>query len=201
MRGKIKFASAESLSEKRKKTAKKMEKHIRNELNDLAFSNAEFVIDIGQEAVSPHGIDRVEFLFSANPGESPKPLIKVASGGELSRVMLALKSILADFDSIPVLIFDEVDAGIGGKTAESVGKKLKVISNRHQVLCTTHLPQIASLGDVHLKIEKTPRDGKVYVEARELRGNERLNEIARMLSGKITEVSLRHARELIESTV
>lgn len=195
------FASAESLSEKRKKTAKKMEKHIRNELNDLAFSNAEFVIDIGQEAVSPHGIDRVEFLFSANPGESPKPLIKVASGGELSRVMLALKSILADFDSIPVLIFDEVDAGIGGKTAESVGKKLKVISNRHQVLCTTHLPQIASLGDVHLKIEKTPRDGRVYVEARELRGNERLNEIARMLSGKITEVSLRHARELIESTV
>jgi len=195
------FASAESLSEKRKKTAKKMEKHIRNELNDLAFSNAEFVIDIGQEAVSPHGIDRVEFLFSANPGESPKPLIKVASGGELSRVMLALKSILADFDSIPVLIFDEVDAGIGGKTAESVGKKLKVISNRHQVLCTTHLPQIASLGDVHLKIEKTPRDGKVYVEARELRRNERLNEIARMLSGKITEVSLRHARELIESTV
>lgn len=195
------FASAESLSEKRKKTAKKMEKHIRNELNDLAFSNAEFVIDIGQEAVSPHGIDRVEFLFSANPGESPKPLIRVASGGELSRVMLALKSILADFDSIPVLIFDEVDAGIGGKTAESVGKKLKVISNRHQVLCTTHLPQIASLGDVHLKIEKTPRDGRVYVEARELRGNERLNEIARMLSGKITEVSLRHARELIESTV
>ncbi len=195
------FASAGSLSEKRKKTAKKMEKHIRNELNDLAFSNAEFVIDIGREAVSPHGIDRVEFLFSANPGESPKPLIKVASGGELSRVMLALKSILADFDSIPVLIFDEVDAGIGGKTAESVGKKLKVISKIHQVLCTTHLPQIASLGDVHLKIEKTPRDGRVYVEARELRGNERLNEIARMLSGKITEVSLRHARELIESTV
>jgi DNA repair protein RecN (Recombination protein N) len=113
--------------------------------------------------------------------------------------MLALKSILADFDSIPVLIFDEVDAGIGGKTAEGVGKKLKAISNKHQVLCTTHLPQIASTGNFHLKIEKGQRDGRVYVEVKELKGRERLDEIARMLSGKITEVSLKHAKELIES--
>jgi len=190
-----------SLTGKRKKIAKKIEELVKNELRELAFSKADFEIDIKQEAISPYGLDKVEFLFSANPGEPPKPLAKTASGGELSRVMLALKSILADFDSIPVLIFDEVDAGIGGKTAEGVGKKLKAISNKHQVLCTTHLPQIASRGDFHLKIEKGQRDGRVYVEVRELKGRERLDEIARMLSGKITEVSLKHAKELIESAV
>src|SRR4030042_4241530 len=107
--------------------------------------------------------------------------------------MLALKSILADYDSIPVLIFDEVDAGIGGKTAESVGKKLKKISDKHQVLCTTHLPQIASMGDLHLKIEKGQKNGRAYVGVKMLKGRERLEEIARMLSGKITDVSLKHA--------
>ncbi|OGW46323.1 MAG: DNA repair protein RecN [Nitrospirae bacterium RBG_13_41_22] len=188
-----------SLSEKRKKVANKMEALVKNELKELAFSNAEFLIDIRQEALSPHGIDKVEFLFSANPGEPPRPLAKIASGGELSRVMLALKTILADFDSIPVLIFDEVDAGIGGKTAENVGKKLKMISTKHQVLCTTHLPQIASKGDSHLKIEKRQKNERVYVEVRELKGREKLDEIARMLSGKITDVSLKHAKELIES--
>jgi DNA repair protein RecN (Recombination protein N) len=190
-----------SLSDKRKNAAPKMEALIRKELKDLAFSNAEFMIDIKKEAISSHGMDRVEFLFSANPVEPPKPLLKIASGGELSRVMLALKSILADFDSIPVLIFDEVDAGIGGKTAESVGKKLKAIANKHQVLCTTHLPQIASMGDYHLKTEKGQRGERVYVEVKELTGKERLNEVARMLSGTITEVSLKHAKELIESNV
>ncbi len=195
------LSAALSLTGKRKKIAKKIEELVKNELRELAFSKADFEIDIKQEAISPYGLDKVEFLFSANPGEPPKPLVKIASGGELSRVMLALKSILADFDSIPVLIFDEVDAGIGGKTAEGVGKKLKAISNKHQVLCTTHLPQIASMGDSHLKIEKGQRDGRVYVEVRELKGRERLDEIARMLSGKITEVSLKHAKELIESAV
>jgi len=195
------LSSAFSLSEKRKKIAKAIEERVKNELKELAFDHAEFVIDIKQEAVSSHGLDKVEFLFSANPGEPPRPLIKIASGGELSRVMLALKSILADFDSIPVLIFDEVDAGIGGKTAESVGKKLKVLSNKHQVLCTTHLPQIASQGDFHLKTEKGQKDERVYVEVKELSGRERLNEIARMLSGKITEVSLKHAKELLESGI
>ncbi|MFZ3138066.1 MAG: DNA repair protein RecN [Thermodesulfovibrionales bacterium] len=193
--------AAGSLSDKRKNAAQKMEALIRKELKELAFSNAEFMIDIKKEAISSHGMDRVEFLFSANPGEPPKPLLKIASGGELSRVMLALKSILADFDSIPVLIFDEVDAGIGGKTAESVGKKLKAIANKHQVLCTTHLPQIASMGDYHLKTEKGQRGERVYVEVKELTGKERLNEVARMLSGTITEVSLKHAKELIESNV
>jgi DNA repair protein RecN (Recombination protein N) len=195
------ISSAFSLSEKRKKIAKAIEEHVKNELKELAFDHAEFVIDINEEAISSHGLDKVEFLFSANPGEPPRPLVKIASGGELSRVMLALKSILADFDSIPVLIFDEVDAGIGGKTAESVGKKLKVLSNKHQVLCTTHLPQIASQGDFHLKTEKGQKDERVYVEVKELSGEDRLNEIARMLSGKITKVSLKHAKELLQSSI
>ncbi len=188
-----------SLSEKRKKVAKIIENLVRKEMKELAFSDAEFRIDIKQESITPAGLDRVEFLFSANPGEPPKPLIKIASGGELSRVMLALKSILADVDNIPILIFDEVDAGIGGRTAESVGKKLKKISGKHQVLCTTHLPQIASLGDFHLQIAKGQRDGKVYVEVKELGGKSRQDEIARMLSGKITDASLKHARELLGS--
>ncbi|MBE0426738.1 MAG: DNA repair protein RecN [Nitrospirae bacterium] len=191
--------SAIILSEKRKEVAQELEGLVKNELKELAFSDAEFVIDVKQEPVSTHGIDKIEFLFSANPGEPPKPLAKIASGGELSRVMLALKSIFADFDSIPVMIFDEVDAGIGGKTAKSVGKKLKAISHRHQVLCTTHLPQIASMGDFHLKVEKGQKNERVCVEVKELKGGERINEIARMLSGKITEVSLRHAKELLES--
>jgi DNA repair protein RecN (Recombination protein N) len=193
------LSSALSLSEKRKEAARKMEGLVKGELKELALGKAEFVLDIKREAISPYGIDRVEFLFSANPGEPPRPLAKIASGGELSRVMLALKSILADFDSIPVLIFDEVDAGIGGKTAESVGKKLKAIADKHQVLCTTHLPQIASMGDFHLKTEKKQKEERVSVEVTELSGKKRLYEIARMLSGNITDVSLKHAKELIES--
>jgi DNA repair protein RecN (Recombination protein N) len=198
---KMLLKTALSLSEKRKKVAKMIEELVGKELKELAFSNVEFRINIKQESITSTGIDRVEFLFSANPGEPPKPLTKIASGGELSRVMLALKSILADVDNLPVLIFDEVDAGIGGRTAESVGKKLKKISNKYQVLCTTHLPQIASLGDFHLRIHKRQRDGRVYVEVKELTGKERQDEIARMLSGKITDASLKHAQELLRSAV
>jgi DNA repair protein RecN (Recombination protein N) len=189
--------AAEQLSQKRRKTALHMESLMKKELNELALQNAEFAADIKKEVLCDHGFDKVEFLFSANPGEPVKPLVKIASGGELSRVMLALKSILADFDNADVLIFDEVDAGIGGKTAESVGHKLQALSDRHQVLCTTHLPQIASKGDIHLKIEKQQRGNRVRVEVREISGNEREREIARMLSGVTTEVSLRHARELL----
>jgi DNA repair protein RecN (Recombination protein N) len=192
------YRAAALLAEKRKAAALRMEGFVKRELQDLAFSNAEFIIDIKTESLSHHGADKVEFLFSANPGEPARPLAKIASGGELSRVMLALESILADFDSISVLVFDEVDAGIGGKTAETVGKKLKAISHNRQVLCTTHLPQIASMGDFHLKAEKRKKNERVCVEIRELSGGERMHEIARMLSGKITEVSLKHAKELIE---
>jgi len=188
------------LSEKRKKAAKTMEALIKNELKDLAFGNADFLIDLRREAITPHGVDAVEFLFSANPGEEPKPLVKIASGGELSRVMLALKSVFAEYDAIPVLIFDEVDAGIGGKTAERVGEKLKKLSAKRQVLCATHLPQIASMGDFHLKVDKKRKNGRTYIEVTEISGDDRLSEIARMLSGTITEVSLKHAKELLKNS-
>jgi DNA repair protein RecN (Recombination protein N) len=194
-----------TLSEKRKRAAAGIEDIMTGCLKELAFTNAKFKIDISQDRlengevrIGPGGMDRVEFLFSANSGEPPKPLSKIASGGELSRVMLALKSILADLDSVPVLIFDEVDAGIGGRTAERVGKKLDMISAKRQLLCITHLPQIASHGDVHLRIEKKEKAVGVRVDVKEIRGKDRQDEIARMLSGDITELSLRHAGELLE---
>ncbi len=198
---------ARTLSEKRKKTAKKIEDLIEKTLRELAFNNAQFRIEISQETdpegkckINFNGIDRIDFLFSANIGEPLKPLAKIASGGELSRVMLGLKSILADVDNVPVLIFDEVDAGIGGKTADSVGKKLLRISGKHQLICITHLPQIASLADHHLKIEKRQKANRVSVSVLELSGAERQDEIARMLSGTVTEISRRHAEELLERT-
>ncbi len=196
--------AAELLSEKRKKTARKIEALIISNLKDLAFGNPAFRIDLrrekgddGKYIVNACGLDRIEFLFSANPGEPMKPLARIISGGELSRVMLALKSILAEVDSLPVLIFDEVDAGIGGRTAGSVGEKLRAISGKHQLLCITHLPQIASRGDFHLKIEKKEKNKRVFVDVREIAGRERLDEIARMLSGTSTETSLKHAEELL----
>lgn len=199
--------AARSLSDKRKKTAKKVEDLIEKNLKDLSFIHAQFRINViqdtdaeGKYRTTSNGIDRIEFLFSANAGEPPKPLSKVASGGELSRVMLALKSILAGVDRVPVLIFDEVDAGIGGRTAESVGKKLLKVSESHQLLCITHLPQIASLAGHHLRIEKAQKNAGVRVVVHELSGEERQEEIARMLSGTVTAISRRHAEELLERT-
>ena len=198
---------ARALSEKRKKTAKKIEDLIEKTLRELAFNNTQFRIEVSQETdpegkckINFNGIDRIDFLFSANIGEPLKPLAKIASGGELSRIMLSLKSILADVDNVPVLIFDEVDAGIGGKTADSVGKKLLRISGKHQLICITHLPQIASLADHHLRIEKRQKANGVSVSVHELSGAERQDEIARMLSGTVTEISRRHAEELLERT-
>jgi DNA repair protein RecN (Recombination protein N) len=196
--------SAELLSQNRKKTARKIEALTIPNLQDLAFGAPQFSIGIRQEKdekgvfiINSHGMDHIEFLFSANPGEPLKPLSRIISGGELSRVMLALKSILAGVDNLPVLIFDEVDAGIGGRTAESVGKKLRTISEKHQLICITHLPQIASLGDHHLKIEKKNAGKRVVVDVREINKEERLDEIARMLSGTATETSIKHAEELL----
>ena len=199
--------AVEGLSEKRKKTAKKIEGLLDKNIKDLAFSNARFRIEVSQDRddagkyrITGFGVDRIEFLFSANAGEPLKPLAKVASGGELSRVMLALKGVLADVDDLPVLIFDEVDAGVGGKTAESVAKKLLMVAEKHQLLCITHLPQIASVADHHLRIEKVEKNNKVEVMVQELSGDTRQDEIARMLSGTVTDISRRHAEELLERT-
>jgi DNA repair protein RecN (Recombination protein N) len=200
-------AAAQTLSKKRAAAARKLEKEVNAVLKDLSFEKARFEIEILKTASSedgvlrytPTGADSVEFLFSANPGQPPKSIQKVASGGELSRLMLAIKSVFADFDEVPVLVFDEVDAGIGGRTAQAVAEKLKKLSCGRQVLCVTHLPQIAARADHHIRVVKEVRGDCVDITVETLEGARRQEEIARMLGGAITETSLLHARELIES--
>jgi DNA repair protein RecN (Recombination protein N) len=144
------------------------------------------------------GVDQVDFLFSPNPGEEARPLARIASGGELSRTMLALKVILAATDAVPILIFDEVDAGIGGKTADTVGRKLRQVARARQVLCITHLPQIACYADHHLRTEKRVEGDRTVTSLTVLGKEERVREIARMLGGEtVTDTSRQHALELI----
>ncbi len=198
---------AQQLSKKRSTTAKKIEQQVVSELSKLSMPDTKFSIQITHEAgddtrdgfkANSKGIDKVEYLISPNIGEELKPLSKIASGGELSRVMLALKGILAKEDKIPVLIFDEIDAGIGGRAAETVGQKLKSLSATHQIICITHLPQIASYADTHLKIEKKVKLKRTTVEVRIIEKEERTMEIARMLSGDDSEVSIKHAKEMLK---
>jgi DNA repair protein RecN (Recombination protein N) len=149
-------------------------------------------------AISESGIDRAVFTIAPNVGEALKPLAAIASGGELSRVVLALKSILAATESVATIVFDEVDAGIGGAMAEVVGRKLADLARHHQVICITHLPQIAKFGDHHFKISKHVTDGRTRTTITRLSADERIREIARMLGGeKITRLTLEHARELL----
>lgn len=194
---------ADKLSEKRRDAKSKIEKEIVKELKFLGFSHPLFEIKITEKELSVNGKDDIEFYFSSNPGEPLKPLIKIASGGELSRLMLALKCVelklAKSFVKSMTLIFDEIDAGIGGSVAENIGRRLKELSNHHQVLCVTHLPQIAAQAQHHLKVEKLTLDNKTVVKIEVLEGIKRKEEIARMLSGRITESSLFHAEELLES--
>ncbi|MBI5187821.1 MAG: DNA repair protein RecN, partial [Nitrospirae bacterium] len=197
---KVLTEKAQLLSKKRKTVSKKIELAVMTELSKLSMPDTKFLIRITQEPgddtadgfrANSKGIDKVEYLISPNIGEELKPLSKIASGGELSRVMLALKGILAEGDNIPVLIFDEIDAGIGGRAAETVGQKLKSLSSQrvdHQVICITHLPQIASYADTHLKIEKKVERKRTKVEVRKVERDERTIEVARMLSGDSTEI-------------
>jgi DNA repair protein RecN (Recombination protein N) len=153
----------------------------------------------GSSALSDSGIDRAVFVIAPNVGEDLKPLASIASGGELSRVVLALKSILAATESVATIVFDEVDAGIGGAVAEVVGQKLAELAGRHQVVCITHLPQIAKFGDHHFRISKGVADGRTRTTIARLASEDRTREIARMLGGeKITRVTLEHARELLQ---
>ncbi|GAB4536149.1 MAG: DNA repair protein RecN [Thermodesulfovibrionia bacterium] len=193
------------LSMKRRDVARKLEKEVIRELSMLSMPDSRFKIDIRHEngddtidglRATDKGIDYVEFLISTNKGEELKPLARVASGGELSRIMLALKGLLTKGDA-PVLVFDEIDAGIGGMTAEAVGRRLKALSKEHQVICITHLPQIASFADRHLLIQKMIKGKRTTVEVKDIHGEERIREIARMLSGGITDTSLKHAMELL----
>jgi DNA repair protein RecN (Recombination protein N) len=204
--------TALDLSEKRRQAAAKLEGMVVNELRDLGMSGTVFRVSIKREisadgeiesenkkyVLYPHGLDRVEFMLSANEGEDLKQLRKVASGGEISRIMLAIKNVILSADIVESLVFDEVDAGIGGKTAEVVGKKLKSLAGNRQVLVITHLPQIAAMSDNHIAIQKTNLNGRTVTTAKRLSRREKVNEVARMLAGeKITELSVKHAEEMI----
>jgi len=194
------------LSLQRKKIAKNFERKMLKELQDLNFENPQFKVNItpgldkdSNLVLTKYGTDKVEFLISTNPGEPLKSLTKVASGGEISRIMLAMKVILAKIDNIATLIFDEIDTGISGEAANVVGEKIALISKTHQTICITHLPQIAVMADNHLVIEKVVSKNKTKTLIRKLNIEERINEISRLIGGnKITDLTLKHARELLD---
>lgn len=200
-----------NLSDARKATAENFAREVMAELAGLNMKNAIFEVSldreidqaglpIGEERIKfyPTGIDKVEFLVSANKGEPVAPLAKVASGGEISRIMLSLKIALADADEIPTLVFDEIDVGIGGTTAIAIGQKLLVLSGKHQILSVTHLPQIASFADRHFTVYKRDEVDRAFTKIEELSSNGRISEMARLLSGDSrSDVSLKHAEELL----
>jgi DNA repair protein RecN (Recombination protein N) len=190
---------AAELTQKRRQAGVALKSSMERELCDLAMKNSRFEVSF-EPLCEPgaSGMERVEFLLSSNPGEAPKPLSRVASGGELSRIMLALKQVHPESD-VPTLIFDEVDSGIGGATSAIVGKKLKSVARKQQVLCITHLPQVAAYADRHFRVEKKVEDRRTLTQVTSLAGDERISEMARMLGGiRISEKSLEHAREMIE---
>ena len=194
---------AAALTKARKSGAEKLAKKVETELGALALGSAVFRIEVREAAWSEDGADRVEFLISANAGEEPRPLDRVASGGELSRIALALKTSLgnagANAKSVPrTLVFDEIDSGIGGGVAEAVGRRLKKLAAANQVLCVTHLAQVAGFADHHYSVEKREVKGRTVAEIEELTGAARTQEIGRMLSGqKVTAEALKHAEQLI----
>jgi DNA repair protein RecN (Recombination protein N) len=199
------------LSQKRKEAAEELSQLIEGELNDLRMVNAHFKVSIEscpdeqglpldggrRVAFDARGYDRVEFLVETNPGEGFKPLVKIASGGETSRLMLGLKNVLAKADQVPTLIFDEIDQGIGGRVGMVVGEKLWNLSRQHQVMCITHLPQLAAYGDQHYKVTKELLDGRTHTEVLSLLGNDRRNELAQML-GPVSEGTLNSADEILQ---
>ncbi len=197
------ISQAESLSRLRHEAAGLLSEAIRSELSSLAFEQALFEIKLTGDTsdlnnMTREGSDRASFMFSANPGEPVKPLAKIASGGELSRLLLALKCMLARRDQVETVIFDEVDAGISGKAAESVARKIKELASHHQVICITHLPQIASYGENHYYVTKEVSSGRTRTTIRGLSFKNRVTELARMLDGEsITDRTLAYAQELI----
>ncbi len=190
----------EEISKRRKAGAKALSKELKEALIDLNFLDVRFEIDVrsDEEKISPSGYDDVEFMISTNPGEELRPLEKIASGGELSRIMLALKTVVADKDDISTLIFDEIDAGISGKTAWKVSQKLGILSGEHQIICITHLPQIAAMADTHFMIEKGLDEGRTVTRIYSLDEDSSTKELARLLGGeKLTDTTLQNAREMM----
>lgn len=187
------------MNEIRNLSANIITEKINKELEELEMKNAKFEVKIefnNEKIFTNNGLDKVEFLISSNVGEEPKPLNKIASGGEISRIMLAIKNVLAEVDKVDILVFDEIDTGISGIAANSVGNKLKKISKNHQVLCVTHLASIAAKADYNYYISKKTENNKTSTKIKLLNENESIQEIARIASGEITEISLKHALEL-----
>lgn len=192
-------AAASSISAKRKAGAKRLKDLFREQAESVGLKNARFEVEFTEKDLSGDGCDSLQFLFSANPGQDPRPVNKVASGGELSRIMLLLKSFVSTGDAGSIFIFDEVDAGIGGVVAESIGKKIKNLSDQSQVVCITHLPQVAKFANTHLLIAKEFSQGETDVSVNALSEEGRVEEIGRMLAGKsVSEKTFEVARELIK---
>ncbi len=194
---------AEDLSRKRQQVAKRLEKAVKTELQALHMGSVEYRVKVeplsGDQAYGHTGKDRTEMVFSANPGEPLMPIEKIASGGELSRIMLALKTVFAEHDQIPVVIFDEVDSGVGGEVGRVMGMRLRQLAKFHQVCCVTHLPQIASQGHAHYVVEKTTKGERTQTGVVRIEGMKRQNEIARMLGGgKLTPTLRKTAEEMLK---
>ena len=192
---------SEELTKLRKKAAKEFETITLGDLRDLAMEKARF--EVSMEIVAPNakGADKVEFLIATNPGEPLRPLAKVASGGEISRVMLAVKSAMARQEALPTMVFDEVDVGVGGRIASVIADKIETLSKSAQILCITHLAQIAARGNTHFSIEKHEENGRTVATVTPLSEDERIGEIARMIGGTgVTETVLQHAREMLAKT-
>ena len=190
---------AKHLTQIREKNSKKLSESINTELKDLEMCNAKFIININQtKQFNCNGIDKVEFMIITNVGDEAKPLSKIASGGEMSRIMLAIKNILADVDEVPIMVFDEIDTGISGNAANSVGDKMKLISKRHQVICITHQAAIAAKGDYNYFISKNVKDNRTSSKVKMLTEKETISEIARISSGSTSIAALNHAKELRE---
>ena len=193
------FIVCEKIHNIRVKNAKKISEEINVDLKELEMKNARFSIQVElneNKEFNKNGLDNVEFLISTNIGEESKPLVKIASGGEMSRIMLSIKNVLSEVDEIPIMVFDEIDTGISGIAANSTGEKIKKIAKNHQVICVTHLASIAAKGDYNYYIYKEVENEKTKTRIIELDEEKVLEEIARIASGKITEVSINHAREL-----
>lgn len=197
------FEASARLTALRNQAAQALSENVTKQLHELGMANAQFtyVNNVSDEKLHINGSDSIEFMFSANAGEPCKPLAKVASGGELSRIMLAIKTVCADADAIPTLIFDEIDSGISGVTAIKVGEKMARIAASHQVLCITHLPQIAAYADSHFLVEKTMDNGETHSSLRQLGDEERRTELARIMgSVNADESAVKYAQELISAS-
>ena len=195
----IMFEKAKKLNDIRLEKSELLNQKVNKELKDLEMKNAKFKVHIEyneEKEFNENGLNDIEFMIATNIGDEQKPLIKIASGGEISRIMLAIKTVLADTDEVPVLIFDEIDTGISGKAAKSVGEKIKIISKKHQVLCITHQANIAAMGDYNYFISKNVISGKTCTNIKLLNEEELIEEIARISSGDITESALTHASEM-----